>query len=128
MAYKKNIDRDVLINGLVKMVTIDKATNRTLLNFLMNDIGYETTAAYDAMKEARAQIANIYKENLLEYVNKRVSQLEEEIEILYQKKDRKLALEYVKELNKMLGVYAPEKHEHTHEFRAKFPGFEEDTP
>lgn len=120
----KQIKTEELINGLVKMKVEKGATNKTMLDFLMNDMGYGQSYSYEVMREARKKIQEIWDKNAEGHLEESKAQLEEMYERAYSKKDYKLALQIRQELNKLMGLYSAEKIDITLDFKAKFPGFD----
>lgn len=106
---KRTIEKDRLIQILVGMIATKSATNRTLLMYLMNDQEYQERRAYELIAEAREEIKKIYHKDIDKYIQDRIAQNEEIIEECLEKKDKRMALEYQKELNKLIGAYATSK-------------------
>ena len=102
------------------------ATNKTMLDFLMNDMGYGQSYSYEVMREARKRIQEIWDKNAEGHLEESKAQLEEMHERAYSKKDYKLALQIRQELNKLMGLYSAEKIDITIDCKAKFPGFDKD--
>ena len=120
----KQIKTEELINGLVKMKVENGATNKTMLDFLMNDMGYGQSYSYEVMREAGKRIQEIWDKNAEGHLEESKAQLEEMYERAYSKKDYKLALQIRQELNKLMGLYSAEKIDITLDFKARFPGFD----
>ena len=103
---RKDWDKEQLISALVKMRVEKFATTKTMLDFLMNDIGYSQTYAYELIKLSKEMIHNIFKEEHEESFHNAIARLEEIIETT---KNEKTRLEAQKEMNKLLGLHRPQK-------------------
>lgn len=123
----RNIKTEDLINSIVKMKVQDGASNKTILDFLQNDLEYKTTYSYELIREARKRIQEIWDKNAKYNMEESKAQLEELYESAIKEKNKKLALEIRKELNKLMGLYSPEKIELSGELtiKANFPGMDE---
>lgn len=98
-------DTKNLIQILVKMQLEQCASTKTLLEFLMNDQGYEISRAYDYIREAQSYIAEINKNHTINALEIRIAELQEQREYAKKHKDNKLVLEITKELNKIQSLY-----------------------
>jgi hypothetical protein len=105
----KQIKTEDLVNGVVKMKVEKGASNKTILDFLMNNLGYGQSYAYEVMREARKKIQEIWDKNAEAHLEEAKAHLEELYENAIRKKDMKLALQVRQELNKLMGLYSPEK-------------------
>lgn len=105
----KQIKTEDLVNGVVKMKVENGASNKTILDFLMNNLGYGQSYAYEVMREARKKIQEIWDKNAEAHLEEAKAHLEELYENAIRKKDMKLALQVRQELNKLMGLYSPEK-------------------
>jgi NADP-dependent 3-hydroxy acid dehydrogenase YdfG len=105
----KQYKTDDLINAIVKMKVEKGASNKTILDFLMNDLGYKTTYSYELIKQARNRIQEIWDRNSQGYLEEAKAQLEEMLENAIRKGDNKLSLQIRQELNKLMGLYAAQK-------------------
>jgi len=105
----KQIKTEDLINSIVQMKVQKGASNKTILDFLQNDLEYGQTYAYQMLKEARKRIQVIWDKQTEGALEESKAQLEEMYEKAFGRKDYKLALEVRKEMNKMLGLNSPEK-------------------
>lgn len=117
-AWKK----EDIVNAIVKMRTEQMATTKTILDFLMNDIGYGQTYSYELIKESRTKIIELYNKGNIARVEESIAQLENMMERAYQKKDYKLAYNIRQEINKLTGAYATPQVDINIDFKAKFPG------
>lgn len=121
---KSEWKKEDIINAIIKMRTQEMATTKTILDFLMNDIGYGQTYSYLLIKESRKLISDIYNRDNKVRIEEAIAQLETMMERAYQRKDYKLAYNIRQELNKVTDVYSAEKLDVTIDFKAKFPGME----
>lgn len=115
-----------IINNIIKMKIEKGASNKTILEFLQNELGYKMTMSYDLMREARKRIQVIWDKNYEAHLEEAKGQLEEMLEKAFKDKNLKLALSVRQELNKLMGLYQAEKIDITLEYKAKFPGVEND--
>lgn len=105
----KQIKTEDLVNAIVKMKVENGASNKTILDFLMNNLEYKQSYAYEIMREARKKIQEIWDKNAEAHLEESKAQLEELYETAIRKKDMKLALQVRQELNKLMGLYSPDK-------------------
>lgn len=105
----KNFKTDDIINGIVKMKVEKGASNKTILDFLQNDLGYKQTYSYELLGLARKRIQEIWDKNAEAHLEEAKGQLEDMLESSIRQKNMKLALEIRKEINKLMGLYAAEK-------------------
>jgi hypothetical protein len=100
-------DRENLIMALVKMRVEKFATTKTMLDFLQSKpLNYKDSYAYELIRESKKRIQQIFKEEYEESFHNALARLEEIIETT---KNEKVRLESQKELNKLLGLYRPQK-------------------
>jgi len=116
--YKK----EDLIDAIIKMRIEKGASTKTIVeDFLQKQLGYKQSYAYTLLKEAREKITEIYQNDNANAINEAVGQLEELYEGALKERNKKLALEIRKEINKLVGLYASEKIDMTiTEYKAKF--------
>ena len=102
--------RQDILDAIIKM-RIDKGVStKTILNdFLMGELGYKQSYAYTLLQEAREQITQIYKTTNEALANEALGHLESLYEDAIKDKNKKLALEIRKEINKLVGAYAAER-------------------
>jgi hypothetical protein len=110
---KNDWKKEDIINAIISMRTERMATTKTILDFLMNDIGYGQTYSYQLIKESREKIIEIYDTNNISKVEEAMAQLETMLQRSYQKSDYKLSYNIRQELNKLQGLYAAQKIEHS---------------
>lgn len=100
-------DRENIIMALVKMRIEKFATTKTMLDFLMNKpLSYKESYSYELIRESKKRIEKIFKEEYEESFANALARLEEIIETT---KNEKTRLEAQKEMNKLLGLYKPQK-------------------
>ena len=99
-------DKDQIIMALVKMRIEKMATTKTMLDFLMIELKYHQTYSYELIKLAKSKIQEIFAEEHEESFQTYKARLEEIIETTTVEKIR---LEAIKEMNKLLGLYRPQK-------------------
>lgn len=110
---KSDWKKEDIINAIITMRTERMATTKTILDFLMNDIGYGQTYAYQLIKESREKIIEIYDSNNVNKIEESIGQLETMLERSYARGDYKLSYNIRQEINKLLGLYAAQKVEHS---------------
>lgn len=110
---KSDWKKEDIINAIIIMRTEKMATTKTILEFLMDDIGYGQTYSYQLIKESRDKIIEIYDANNASKVEEAMAQLETMLERSYQRSDYKLSYNIRQELNKLQGLYAAQKIEHS---------------
>ena len=105
----KKYDREYLVNK-VAMMRIKGKSTYNIIEFLTETIGMAKTTAYEIMRDAQKLFVEIQKEKLEGAFEESISQLEE----LYDStSDKKLRLSIVQEINKMKGLYAAQRVEHS---------------
>ena len=110
--YKGKLNREDLIQVLVKRRLEDKMSNHQMIDFVMTNYGYKQSYAYEIAREARLKIADLYKGWSERLVEQSIADLEAQKREAMRNNDRKLVLEITKELNKIQGLYV-EKVEHS---------------
>ena len=116
-------DRQIIIDEVVKM-RIKGTSTATLLDYIMNDLSVCRKNAYEVLKEAQEQIVELNKNGKMAAYEEAIANLEQQYEDAAF--DKKLKLEIRKELNKLQGLYAAEKIDLSVEFKAKFPGLDDE--
>jgi len=102
-------DRDFLINK-VAMMRIKGKSTYTIIEFLKDKVGMGQTTAYEVMRDAQKLFVELQRDKLEGAFEESISQLEE----LYEStSDKKLRLSIVQEMNKMKGLYAAQRVEHS---------------
>jgi leucyl aminopeptidase (aminopeptidase T) len=114
--------RDDLIQVIVKMRIEKQCSIRTVLSFLMNDLGYAQSYAYELIREAKKYVAEIYKDNNVGSLEEAIAELEEQREVAKIEKNRKLVLDISREIYKLKQLYV-ERVQHSGEvsYKVKFP-------
>lgn len=102
----KKGEKEQIINALVKMRIEKFSSQKTMLDFLMNQLGYKRTYAYELLDLARKRIGEIFKEEHEDAYEAAVGRLQEIIETTTSEKIR---LEATKELHKLQGIYKPQR-------------------
>ena len=102
--------KEDLIDAIIKMRIEKGASTKTIVvDFLQKELNYGQTYAYGLYKEARKRIVELYDNQNKELANEALGQLEKMFEDAVKNKEKKLALEIRKEINKLAGLYAAEK-------------------
>lgn len=100
--YKK----EDIIDSIVKMRTQDMAATKTIIrDYLMGQLGYGQTYAYELLKEARKKIIEYYDATNEASLEEAIGQLEEMAENAKSQKNYKLAFNIRQELSKIQGHY-----------------------
>lgn len=106
---KSQYTKEELITAIIDMRLNKSASVRFILEFLMKDLNYSKSQAYQYIKWAREEITETYKQNNEAAVEESVGQLEDAMQWARTNKNFKLWFELRKELNKIRGNYATEK-------------------
>jgi len=100
--YKK----EDVIDSIVKMRTQKMAATKTIIkDYLMGELGYGQTYAYELLKEARKKIVEYYSISNEASIEEAIGQLEEMAEDAKNQKNYKLAFNIRQELSKIQGHY-----------------------
>jgi maltooligosyltrehalose synthase len=105
----KTYDREFLVNK-ISMLRIKGKSTYFIIEFLKNEVGMGQTTAYEVLRDAQKLIVDMQSSDIDNAYSEAIAQLEEEYESC---KDRKLKLEIRKELNKLQGLYKPQRIDHT---------------
>ena len=117
---KKKYDREYLVAKIAMMRIKGKSTH-TILEFLMEQVGMSRKIAYEVLGDAQKYIMEQTNEDTKVAFADAINRLE----ILYEEGDSKIRLDVIKELNKLRGLYSPDKLDITVvDYKAKFPGFD----
>ena len=111
--YNKQWAREDVINMIISMKLEKMATTKTILDFLQNELGYKQTYSYILLRESREKIIEIYDKNNAGKIEEAIGQLERMLEKSWSKNDFKLSHSIRQELNKLIGLYAAQKVEHS---------------
>lgn len=106
---KSKWKKEDIINAIVKMRTEKMATTKTILDFLIKDLGYGQSYAYELIKDSRSKIIELYNNDNISRVEEAIGQLEAMLERAYQKGDYKLSYNIRQEISKLTGLYAADK-------------------
>lgn len=98
--------KDDVIASVIKMRLEEMASVKTIIDFLMNDLGYSKTQSYEYLKWAREEIKDQYDLMNPSKIEEAIGQYEEALERARRAKDWRLWNELRKELNKIQGVHA----------------------
>jgi hypothetical protein len=121
MPDKGKFEKQDIINRIIKMRTQESKGSKSILDYLMNELGYAQAQSYNYMREANETIKEIYETNNVGMVENTISELESVLEYARNTNNYKLWLEIKKEINKITGIYAPEKQKVEHIIKANFP-------
>jgi len=102
-------DREFLVNK-VAMMRIKGKSTYNILEFLKDDLGIAQTTAYEILRDAQKIFVEIQQQKLEGAFEESISQLEELYETT---SDKRLRLQIMQEINKMKGLYAAQKVEHS---------------
>ena len=106
MKYK----REDVIDSIVKMRIEKGASTKTIIqDYLMGQLKFGQTYAYDLLKAAREKIVKIYETQNVSLANEALGHLESMYEDAIGDKNIKIALEIRKEISKLIGLYAAQK-------------------
>ena len=105
----KNLKTEEIIDAIVRMRLEKNASNKTILEFLKNKLGYGNSFSYELIRAARKKIQDVYTRDIEEHFEEAKGQLEEMLEKATKKNDMKMILQIIQELNKLMGLYSAEK-------------------
>lgn len=105
----KNLKTEEIVDAIVKMRIDKNASNKTILDFLQKELGYKQSFSYELLQAARKKIKDVYTRDIEEHFEEAKGQLEEMLQKATTRGEHKLALQIRQELNKLLGLYSPEK-------------------
>jgi hypothetical protein len=108
----KGLKTKDIIQGLVKLKLEQGLSTPTLLKYLMDEQGYETSYAYELLRDADKFIADAYRNWAVDALEIQLSSLNQQYQEAKLNKDKKLTLEITKEINKIKQLYV-EKHIHS---------------
>lgn len=114
---------DLVVDEIVRLKLDEFASNKTILKYL-SDLGYKQSFSYTLIEKANEQIKEMYSEEFSDLSKQARGQLEQMLEDAIKYNNIKLALSIRQEMNKLFGLYEAEKVDVKIEFKAKFPGFE----
>lgn len=98
-------DREYLVNK-VAMMRIKGKSTRFLLEFLEDKVGIPRSTAYTILKDAQQVVTEMQEKSIEDAYSDAIARLEE----LYDdSKDKRTKLNIQQELNKLQGLYKPNK-------------------
>lgn len=109
MGSKSQWSKEDIIAAVIKMRLENMASVKTIIDFLMNDLGYSKTQSYEYLKWAREEIKEQYDLMNPSKIEEAIGQYEEALERARSVKDWRLWNDLKKEMNKIQGVYAEKK-------------------
>lgn len=109
MGTKSQWSKEDIIAAVIKMRLEQMASVKTIIDFLMNDLGYSKTQSYEYLKWAREEIKDQYDLMNPSKIEEAIGQYEEALERARALKDWRLWNDLKKEMNKIQGVYASNK-------------------
>lgn len=102
MKWKK----EDILDAIVKMRIERGSSTKTILkDFLMGELGFKQSYSYELLREARERIRDLYQTQNEALANEAMGHLESLYEDAIKSGNRKLALEIIKEKNKLTGLY-----------------------
>jgi hypothetical protein len=105
----KTFDRELLVSKIA-MMRIEGKSTYFIINFLKEDIKMGQTTAYEVLKEAQQFIVDMTNKDLEKAYTEAIHQIERKMDSV---SDKKTWLQYRAELNKLQGLYAAQKIEHS---------------
>jgi hypothetical protein len=100
----KTYDREFLVSKIAMMRIKGKSTH-SVLEFLMEQVGMSRKIAYEVLGDAQKYIM----EQTSEDTKVAFAEAIQRLEIIYENGNDKVKLEALKEINKLRGLYSPEK-------------------
>ena len=100
-----SFDREYLVSQ-VAMMRINGKSTHFIVEFLMSQVKMGRTTAYEIIKEAHGEITELQQKELDDAYSEAIAQLEKEYE---KTTDGRLRLSIRQELNKLQGLYKPNK-------------------
>ena len=105
----KTFDRELLI-AKIAMMRIEGKSTHFIMEFLREDIKMGQTTAYEVLREAQDYIVKMTNQDLEKAYSEAIQQIERKMDSV---SDKKTWLQYRAELNKLQGLYAAQKIEHS---------------
>jgi len=105
----KTFDRELLVSKIA-MMRIEGKSTHFILEFLKDDIKMGQTTAYEVLREAQDFIVKMTNQDLEKAYSEAIQQIERKMDSV---SDKKTWLQYRAELNKLQGLYAAQKIEHS---------------
>ena len=105
----KTFDRELLISKIA-MMRIEGKSTHFILEFLKDSIKMGQTTAYEVLREAQDYIVKMTNQDLEKAYSEAIQQIERKMDSV---SDKKTWLQFRAELNKLQGLYAAQKVEHS---------------
>jgi len=105
----KTFDRELLVSKIA-MMRIEGKSTHFILEFLKDDIKMGQTTAYEVLREAQDYIVKMTNQDLEKAYSEAIQQIERKMDSV---SDKKTWLQFRAELNKLQGLYAAQKVEHS---------------
>lgn len=105
----KTFDRELLVSKIA-MMRIEGKSTYFVMEFLKNDIKMGHTTAYEIVREAQDYVVSMTNKDLEKAYTEAIHQIERKMDSV---SDKKTWLQYRAELNKLQGLYAAQKIEHS---------------
>jgi hypothetical protein len=105
----KTFDRELLI-AKIAMMRIEGKSTHFIMEFLRDTIKMGQTTAYEVLREAQDYIVKMTNQDLEKAYSEAIQQIERKMDSV---SDKKTWLQYRAELNKLQGLYAAQKIEHS---------------
>jgi hypothetical protein len=105
----KTFDRELLISKIA-MMRIEGKSTHFILEFLKDNIKMGQTTAYEVLREAQDYIVKMTNQDLEKAYSEAIQQIERKMDSV---SDKKTWLQFRAELNKLQGLYAAQKVEHS---------------
>lgn len=105
MPNKSKYQKEEVINAIVDMRVSKSMSMKSVIHFLMNDLGYGQAMAYNYVKMAQDIIKDSYKNVNDIAIYESTAQVEDMMQYAMTNKNFKLWFELRKELNRMQGNY-----------------------
>ena len=105
----KTFDRELLISKIA-MMRIEGKSTHFILEFLRDSVKMGQTTAYEVLREAQDFIVKMTNQDLEKAYSEAIQQIERKMDSV---SDKKTWLQFRAELNKLQGLYAAQKVEHS---------------
>jgi hypothetical protein len=105
----KTFDRELLI-AKIAMMRIEGKSTHFIMEFLRDTIKMGQTTAYEVLREAQDYIVKMTNQDLEKAYSEAIQQIERKMDSV---SDKKTWLQFRAELNKLQGLYAAQKIEHS---------------
>lgn len=102
---KGTIKKEEIVQVLCDKILKEKISNFNMVEFVKKEYGYQQSYAYQVVRDARAKIADVYKDWNIDLLQNTIADLENQKEIAMKCRNYKLVLEITKEINKISGLY-----------------------